>query len=361
MNPIVSLVIVNYNCKRWLDRFFSSLRAQTILERCETIIVDNSSQDGSAEICQRELKGWPNGRFLPTGDNYGFGGGCNFGAQAARGKYLFLLNPDVWFEPDCLEALVRQAESSSARVFAAVELRDYDVETLVPRTQNQLCPGFDIFGCPLPEPPKKPERPFAIGSFFFLDRGLFQKLGGFDQEFFVYGEEMDLSWRVHIAGESMELVRAAGVHHAAAGSTVKTSGTTGFRRFHANRNQLMTILKNANGPLLLLAFNYVALITAEAIAGTLLARTPAFLVWSLFKPVADCWRLRGHILSQRKAIRNYRQHGDWWMVRHFLRPGFGRWGDIKRFSTWKITIDKPAGPRKTGNFPEDRDRLKVAP
>ena len=361
MNPIVSLVIVNYNCKPWLDRFFSSLRAQTILDRCETIIVDNSSQDGSAEICQREMKGWPNGCFLPTGGNYGFGGGCNFGARAARGKYLFLLNPDVWFEPDCLEALVRQAESSSAKVFSAVEL-GYEDKNFVSGAHDQGSPGFDIFGCPTSRSPGgKVEEPFVVGSFFFIDRELFQKLGGFDQEFFVYGEEMDLSWRVHIAGESMELVRAAGVHHAAAGSTVKTSGTTGFRRSCANRNQLITILQNANGPLLLLAFNNVALITAEAIAGTLLARTPAFLVWALFKPVADCWRLRGHILSQRRAIRNYRQRGDWWMVRHFLRPGFGHWGDIKGFLKWKIAIDKPAGPPKTGNLPEDRDRLKVTP
>jgi N-acetylglucosaminyl-diphospho-decaprenol L-rhamnosyltransferase len=360
MNPIVSLVIVNYNCKPWLNRFFSSLRAQTILDRCETIIVDNSSQDGSAEICQRELKGWPNGHFLPTGGNYGYGGGCNFGARAARGKYLFFLNPDVWFEPDCLEALVRQAESSSARVFAAVEL-GYDVETLVPGTQNQLCPGFDIFGCSLPEPPKKPERPFAVGSFFFLDRGLFLKLGGFDQEFLVYGEEMDLSWRVHIAGESMELAEAAGVHHAAAGSTDNTGRMTEFRRFHANRNQLITILKNANGPLLLLAFSHLVLVGAESIAGAVLARKPSFIIASLFKPVADCWRLRGHIRQQRAAIRNYRRRGDWWTARHFLRPGFGHWGDIKRFLKWKITIDKPAGPPKTGNLPEDRDRLKVTP
>jgi GT2 family glycosyltransferase len=361
MNPIVSLIIVNYNCRPWLDRFFSSLRAQTILDRCETIIVDNSSKDGSAEICEQAMKAWPNGRFLPTGGNYGYGGGCNFGARAAQGKYLFFLNPDVWFESDCLEALVRQAESSPAKVFSAVEL-GYNDENFVAGTHDQGGPGFDIFGCPTSlSPRRKIEQPFIVGSFFFIQRELFQKLGGFDREFLVYGEEMDLSWRVHIAGESMELVRAAGVHHAAAGCTDRTSGTTGFRRFYANRNHLITILKNANGPLLLLVFSHITLITAEAIAGTLLARTPSFLVWSLFKPVADCWRLRGYILSQRRAIRSYRQRGDWWMVRHFLRPGFGHWGDIKGFLRWKIAIDKSTVPPKTDNVPQDDDQLKVNP
>ncbi len=341
---LVSLVVINYNCKPWLDRFFSSLRAQTIFDQCETIVVDNSSNDGSAAICERELKGWRNGHFLPTGGNYGYGGGCNFGARAALGKYLFFLNPDVWFESDCLEALVRQAESSSARVFAAAEL-GYDGGTFAPETHDQGCPGFDIFGCPLPHVPKdKLEHPFAVGSFFFVDRELFHKLGGFDEEFFVYGEELDLSWRVHIAGESMEVVRAAAVHHALAGSTDNTGRTTEFRRFYANRNQLMTILKNAHGPLLLLAFSHLVLIGAESIAGAVLARKPSFIVASLFKPLADCWRLRSYIMVQRQVIRRYRQRSDWWVARHFLRLGFGHWEYIKRFLKWKITIEGSALP-----------------
>ena len=61
-------------------------------------MVDNSSTDGTAEICDQEMKSWANGRFVPTGGNYGFGGGCNYGARQSRGKYLFFLNPDVLFK-----------------------------------------------------------------------------------------------------------------------------------------------------------------------------------------------------------------------------------------------------------------------
>ncbi len=74
---LVSIVVVNYNCKKWLDRFFPSLRAQTIFDRIEVIMVDNTSGDGSAEICEREMVTWPNGVFLQTGGNYGFGGSSN--------------------------------------------------------------------------------------------------------------------------------------------------------------------------------------------------------------------------------------------------------------------------------------------
>lgn len=87
--PLVTVVAVNYNCKSWLDRFFQSLRAQTIFDRVEVIIVDNASSDGSAEICEGEMASWPSGVFLQTGGNYGFGGGSNRGVKIARGKYLF--------------------------------------------------------------------------------------------------------------------------------------------------------------------------------------------------------------------------------------------------------------------------------
>ena len=87
--PLVSVVVVNYNCKKWLEHFFLSLRVQTIFDRAEIIMVDNTSKDGSAEMCEKEMASWPGGVFLQTGGNYGFGGGSNRGAAGARGKYLF--------------------------------------------------------------------------------------------------------------------------------------------------------------------------------------------------------------------------------------------------------------------------------
>ncbi|HVU09169.1 MAG TPA: glycosyltransferase [Verrucomicrobiae bacterium] len=339
MEPIVTLVVVCYNCNKWFDRFFASLRAQAIIDRCEVLMVDNSSTDGTAETCEREMKSWPNGRFLPTGDNFGFGGGCNFGARQARGKYLFFLNPDIWFEPDCLEQLVRHAEVSSAKVFSAVELK-YDGLEFTPGVHGQGAPGFDIFGCTTaPSPKENLDELFAIGTFYFIRRDLFEKIGGFDKEFFVYGEEMDVSWRARVAGESIELVRAAKLHHAASGSTDSVAKTTEFRRFYANRNQLLIILKNSQGPMLLLVFTHIALISVEAVAGAVLARKPSFLYSSFIKPIADTWRLRHYILAQRRFIKTYRQRGDWWIIRRFFRFKFGHWHDIQRFLKFKIKID----------------------
>ena len=335
---LVSVVVVNYNCKKWLDRFFPSLRAQTIFDRTEVIIVDNTSTDGSAKICEKEMVAWPNGVFLPTGGNYGFGGGSNRGAKIARGKYLFFLNPDVWLETNCLEELVRRAEGGKIKVAGPLVL-DYDSDNI----QVKGASGFDLFGGMIPvRPDEKCDRLFAIGTFFFMERELFQTLEGFDEGLFLYNEEMDLSWRAWIAGEPISLISSAHIHHqgASSGERAVENRTNETKRYYANRNQLLVIFKNARVLLLLLAFNQATLIGTEAIIGTCLARRLSFFYWAMLKPLADCWRLRQHISEQRRKNRLIRQHGDWWMVRHFFRFGFGRWTDVKRLLKFGVRIDK---------------------
>lgn len=336
--PLVSVVIVNYNCKKWLDQFFPSLRAQSIFDRAEFILVDNTSTDGSAEICQKEMASWSNGVFLPTGGNYGFGGGSNRGATVARGKYLFFLNPDVWLEPDCLEQLVTKADSIPTGTASPLVL-DYDSDNI----QGQGASGFDIFGCMTnPRPGENLPEPFAVATFFFIRRDLFVKLGQFDEQFFLFNEEMDLSWRVWLSGEVIKQIASARIHHqgASSGDRAVQNRTRETKRFYANRNQLLAIAKNARFLLLLLLLNQIALISAEAFAGAVLARRFSFVRWSLFKPLGDCWRLRKHIATERRRIRGFRRRGDLWILRRFFKFGFGRWMDIQRLLKSGVQIDK---------------------
>lgn len=336
--PLVSVIVVNYNCKEWLSRFFPALRAQTIFEQLEIILVDNTSHDGSAEICRLELAGWPNGIFLPTGGNYGFGGGCNRGAKIARGKYLFFVNPDIRPKPNCLEELVRHADANQLKTSCPIIL-DYDTD----HVQNAGSSGFDIFGCVTsPSLPAHPgtnlEQLFAVATFFFIQRDFFEKLDGFDEEFFLYNEEMDLSWRTWMAGESVTLVPSAQVHHQFASN--QENRTSDAKRFYANRSQLLTLFKNSQGLLLLLVFNQLALMTIEALVGSVLSRRLSFIRWALLKPIADCWRLRQHLMKQRQKNRAFRVHGDLWIFRLFFRLRFGRWNDVRRLLKFGVKIDK---------------------
>jgi len=184
-----------------------------------------------------------------------------------------------------------------------------------------------------------------VAAFFFIRRDLFQQIGGFDEEFFLYNEEMDLSWRAWIAGDGIVLIRSARIHHqgASSGDRKVENRTNETKRYYANRNQILTILKNARGLLLLLALNQLALITVEAIVGALLSRRFSFLQWALLKPVADCWRLRAYIAGERSRIRAFRLRGDFWMLRHFFRFGVGRWPDVKRLLRSGVKIDKAWG------------------
>jgi GT2 family glycosyltransferase len=337
--PLVSVVAVNYNCKKWLDRFFASLQAQSIFDRIELVLVDNTSTDGSDKICQEKMAGWTNGVFLATGGNYGYGGGCNRGAAVARGKYLFFVNPDLWLEPTCLEELVKYCESSGARI-ASPRVLDYDSDVL----QVQGALGFDIFGCMTREREgdNLPE-PFAVAAFYFITKDLLLKAGGFDDEFFLFKEEMDLSWRVWIMGETIRQVPTARIHHQGASSGDRTTEnrTSEQKRFWANRNQLLTLIKNGRFLLLGLVFTQLALMTAEAMAGAIMARRFSFARWSLLKPIADCWRLRKHIATERRRIRGYRKHGDLWILRRFFTLRFGRWMDVKRLMQARgVKIDK---------------------
>ncbi len=336
VSPLVSVVVVNYNCLKWFDRFFPSLEQQTIFSRTEIIVVDNTSKDGSAEICEKKMGSWPNGVFLQTGGNYGFGGGGNRGAKIARGKYLLFLNPDVWLENNCLEELCSRAEAIPARVGCPLVL-DYDTQAI----QTQGSSGFDLFGNVVPvKPDETPERLFCVGTFFFIERQLFEKLGGFDEEFFLYNEEMDLSWRAWLADDPVVLFSTARIHHQAvtAGDRFVEARTSEGRRFYSNRNQLLTLLKNARGPLLILVLTQLALIAAEAAAGVIVSRRLSFARWALLKPLAECWRLRRHVLDQRQRNRALRRHGDLWFVRHFFRFAFGRMTDLKNLLRGRVKI-----------------------
>ena len=84
--PLVSVIILNYNGARWLERCLTSLHAQTIFEQTEVILADNLSSDGSDLLGKRIVEAWPRGVFLQHGQNLGYCEGNNRGAEPARGQ-----------------------------------------------------------------------------------------------------------------------------------------------------------------------------------------------------------------------------------------------------------------------------------
>src|SRR5258706_14749448 len=103
---LVSIIIVNYNGMKWLDKCLSSLSLQSH-KNLELILIDNGSTDKSVSYVKREF---PKVKIVATGENLGFAGGNNAGLKLARGKYLLLLNNDTYVEKDFVKHLLEAFE-----------------------------------------------------------------------------------------------------------------------------------------------------------------------------------------------------------------------------------------------------------
>ena len=332
--PLLSVIIINYNGATWLERCLASLRSQTLFDRLEIIVADNDSPDHSDNLAAGLMKGWGNARIVQHGANLGYSAGNNRAALQARGRYLFFLNNDTWLEPDCLERLVTETEA--ARATAAAPLVMNYLDGAIQSTGSN---GFDLFGL-LSGSSGRPQRReifVAEGCSLLIDREWFRKLGGFDDRFFMYADEYDLCWRCWLAGGKVVLAPTARVHHRGA-ATVNPRGreqvvearTSDSKRYYANRNNLVVLLKNSQHLLLVLVPLQLALLTAEALVMLAWTRRWTHVRRAYAQALADCWRLRGHILAERRRLRALRKHGDFWMLR-FLRGRLNRWREVRRF------------------------------
>jgi len=334
---LISVIVLNYNGAVWLSRCLDSLRHQTIFPQLEIIVADNASPDGSAELATRLMEGWPNARVIRHDRNLGFAEGNNRPAREARGRYLFFLNNDTWLEADCLEKLGAAVQATDV-VAACPRVLNYTDDSF----QSAGAGGFDLFGLPTARRDYVRRRLVLMpeGCGYLIDRKRFAALGGFDPEFFMYAEEYDLSWRVWLSGGRACVVPQARLHHRGAAQVNPQGGgqtvefrTSDRKRYYANRNHLLVLLKNAEHLLLLLLPMQLLLLAVEAVIALILVRRGSFIKTAYWEAVRDCWRLRSHICEQRRFIRAQRQHGDLWMLR-FLRGRFNRWDEVVRL--WRF-------------------------
>jgi GT2 family glycosyltransferase len=331
--PLISVIIINFKGKPWLKRCLGSLRNQTIFSQLEVIVSDNASPDQSGRLAAECMQDWPNGRVIQFGRNFGYSEGNNRAAEQANGRYLFFLNNDTWLEPDCLERLMQEVRESGAPA-AAPLIMDYMNDTV----QSAGGGGFDVFGLMSSQPDPSIQREIfvAIGCSLLIETNLFRKLGGFDDQFFMYADEYDLCWRVWLSGGRVVMAPSARVHHRRA-AAVNPKGieevleirTCDTKRYYATRNNLLVLLKNAQHLLLALIPLQLMLLTIEALAMGALTRRWSHVRRSYGQALCDCWRLRKHIFAERRRLRKFRRRGDIWMLR-FLCWRLNRWEELMR-------------------------------
>ncbi|MDP6952452.1 MAG: glycosyltransferase family 2 protein [Alphaproteobacteria bacterium] len=250
MSPQVRVIVVNHNGGADLRRCLEALSAQTMTE-FEVIVVDNASSDGSA-VCVKDA----DGRFtlLPLSENVGFAAANNRGAEDVNAELIATLNPDAFPQADWLERLcAAAADHRDVAMFGSTQISDRDPSRFDGVGDAYLSAGIPWRGehgravTPLP-PLAKTFSPCAAAALYRRDA--FESIGGFDEAFFCYCEDIDLGFRLRLQGQRCFQVADARVRHIGSASTGKRST---FAIYHGARNRIWVMVKNMPLPLLVIA------------------------------------------------------------------------------------------------------------
>jgi GT2 family glycosyltransferase len=245
MNPSTSIVIVSLNGRALLADCLDALAVQDYpQDRVETILVDNGSTDDSVAFVR---EAYPYVRVVEVGYNLGFAGGNNLGARVATGDYLALINNDARADPRWLRALVEALEGQPEVACAASKILDQDGKTIdfVGPVMNLYGRAFQIDEG-LPVVPGFYDEPRELlapcGGAMMVRRDVFWQVGGFDEDYVAYFEDLDLGWRLWLYGYKVLFVPDAIAYHrqhqTGAGFPVEQRYTL------SEANALRTVIKN---------------------------------------------------------------------------------------------------------------------
>jgi hypothetical protein len=244
--PAIAVVVVCHNSADALRSTLPALAAQ-LREDDEVVVVDNASGDDSAAAARRLL---PRAAVIAAPGNVGFAAGCHLGVDASRAPLILLLNPDAVPQPGFLGTL-RAAAAEHPAWGAWQALVTMDDGALVNTAGNLVhWLGFGWAGglgdAVASVPPGDREVGFPSGAALVVRRASWERTGGFDRRYFMYGEDLDLGLRLRLAGEGVGIVPAARADHDYA--FVKGD----YKWFYLERNRWWTILGAYPAPLLVL-------------------------------------------------------------------------------------------------------------
>ena len=243
--PTVSIIVLNYNGKHHLEECFASLLALDYAQsQLQLMLVDNASSDGSVEFVRAQ---YPGVVIVQNTENLGFAGGNNRGAEAATSDYVVFLNNDMRVHPDFATGLIKAIQSTPGAVSAGAKILNWD------ETQFDFAGAIGDFaghayqtdwGAAYTPDKHTKVQPilFACGGAMLVDRRIFLESGGFDENYFIYYEDIDLGWRLWLLGHKVVFAPDALTTHKHHGTM---SGFADYRKWVLfKRNSIYTVLKN---------------------------------------------------------------------------------------------------------------------
>ncbi len=266
----ISLLVINLNGERHLDRLLSALHEQTLRE-FELIFVDNASGDGSIPLVEQLCEGYgiPYS-VIANQRNMGFAPACNQGIAVAQADWVALLNNDAFPEPTWLEHLYTTATANPNTGMVAAKL----LFAHAPDRINSAGIAIDWAGIAWdwrggeldqPEETNPVEIFGACGGAALYSQAMLSEIGGFDEDFFAYLEDVDLAWRARLAGWRSILEPKARVYHI---HSATLGNDSPFKNFLKGRNKVWLIIKNYPMPWLalllpmILAYDLMSVMTS---------------------------------------------------------------------------------------------------
>lgn len=295
----IAVLIVAFQSQGTLPGVLAGLERQTVRPRSIHVL-----ENGSPAVARIEagMLG-PEVDFDESDANLGFAAGNNRLARRADAQWLFLLNPDAYPEPDLIAQLqAATARYPDAKLFGCTQLAHGAPGVLDGAGDVYHMTGLPYrsgYGAHL-DPPPDGEVFGPCGAALLIHRDLFEELGGFDEDYFCYVEDVDLAYRARLLGERCIQLNKARVSHVGYASSGRRSA---FASYHGARNRLWTFLKNTPWPLLVLLTPVHAGVTI-----LLWLSAARFGQFALFgRAIRDALAAWPELMKKRRAVQSQRR------------------------------------------------------
>jgi GT2 family glycosyltransferase len=244
--PLLSIIIVNYNVREFLHHALVSLQKALKGIPGEIIVVDNASDDGSVEMLRRRF---PGVHLIASKVNLGFAKANNIALKQARGQYFLLINPDTLVQEDTLRVMLKFFDENPDVGLAGCKILNPDgsfqlacrrsfprpwvaltkmsgLSAMFPRS-----PLFGKYNLTYLSPDETYEIDAVSGSFMMVRRTVYEQVGGLDEDFFMYGEDLDWCYRIQQAGWKNYYLHTTQIIHYK-GESTKRSDLDEIRTFY---------------------------------------------------------------------------------------------------------------------------------
>ena len=245
--PKISVIVVNFNGKKYIGECMDSI-LESDYSDFEVVVVENGSSDGSWQYLNRHYGKNSKVRLVRSEINLFFSGGSNLGASEAKGEKLVFINSDAVAEKKCLKELVLVSKEKKRLVQPKIMV--YGKKVIDNVGGIYRWPGIG-FGRGSGEVDKgqydeNKQVDFVNGTCFLTDKKFFWDLGGFDEDFKFFYEDVDFNLRAKKAGAEAWVAMKAVIEHKGSLS-FKQNVVSGKVVYYCRRNRLLTIMKNFKG------------------------------------------------------------------------------------------------------------------